>query len=215
MEKNDFFPHPWTNTWRQLPGNRVISSRCRVKDSSSAGSFANEEKREGGCTDVGKSGKREGGRMWQQPNWRPSLQLASVSASLSINNWGNPVAAEEIAARWTRHDVVEIFARLLLPPSPPPSSNFGRGRRKLFDRRAPVSFFFHGRERLPDFAPISIFDRDAETFGDRYRFAILSKIETSGSLSRSDIERRASKKIRAESQAGGNKVSREDSKGGC
>lgn len=58
-------------------------------------------------------------------------------------------------------------------PSPPPSSNFGRGRRKLFDRRAPVSFFFHGRERLPDFAPISIFDRDAETFGDRYRFAIL------------------------------------------
>lgn len=52
---------PWTNTWRQLPGNRVISSRCRVKDSSSARSFANEQKREGGCTDVGKSRKREGG----------------------------------------------------------------------------------------------------------------------------------------------------------
>lgn len=89
-----------------------------MKDSSSARSFANEQKREGGCTDVGKSRKREGGgggRMWQQPNWRPSLQLASVSASLSINNWGNPVAAEEITARWTRHDVVEIFARLLLP----------------------------------------------------------------------------------------------------
>lgn len=33
-----------------------------MKDSSSAGSFANEEKREGGCTDVGKSGKREGGK---------------------------------------------------------------------------------------------------------------------------------------------------------
>ena len=97
-------------------------------------------------------------------------------------------------------------------PSPPPSSNFGRGRRKLFDRRAPVSFFFHGRERLPDFAPISIFDRDAETFGDRYRFAILfTENRDVGVVVAVGYrgEPFASKKIRVESDAGGNKVLRE------
>lgn len=197
--------------WRQLPCNRVIGSRCRVKDSS-ARSFASEEtneKREGGRTTLtsakeeGGEGREGGERMWQQPNWRPSLQLASVSVSLSINNWGNPGGGRrnyrEVNAARCRRNIRATSSS----PSPPPSSNFGRGRRKLFDRRAPVSFFFHGRERLPDFAPISIFDRDAETFGDRYRFAILSpppKIETSGSLSRSDIEasRSPRKKIRVE-----------------
>lgn len=148
----------------------------------------------------GERGER-GERMWQQPNWRPSLQLASVSVSLSINNWGNPGGGRrnyrEVNAARCRRNIRATSSS----PSPPPSSNFGRGRRKLFDRRAPVSFFFHGRERLPDFAPISIFDRDAETFGDRYRFAILSpppKIETSGSLSRSDIEASRSPRKRLE-----------------
>lgn len=67
--------------WRQLPCNRVIGSRCRVKDSS-ARSFASEEtneKREGGRTTL-TSAKEEGGEGREGGEDVTAAELAAVVA---------------------------------------------------------------------------------------------------------------------------------------
>lgn len=140
--------------------------------------------------------------MWQQPNWRPSLQLASVSVSLSINNWGNPVAAEEITARWTRHDVVEIFARLLLPLRHRLLLILAAADENSSTGALPSPFSFTAENVCPTLLQF-LFSTETPKLSaiDTVSRFSSPKIETSGSLSRSDIEASRSPRKRLELRA--------------
>ena len=86
---------------------------------------------------------------------------ASASATPAINNRGNPVVPGEIGVSRRKHGTLPSkYSRVS-----PSTSLILAVRRKLFDRPA-FLFFFRGRERLADFAPISIINRDVEASGD-------------------------------------------------
>lgn len=86
---------------------------------------------------------------------------ASAPATPAINNRGNPVVPGEIGVSRRKHGTLPSkYSRVS-----PSTSLILAVRRKLFDRRT-FLFFFRGRERLADFAPISILNRDVEALGD-------------------------------------------------
>lgn len=111
---------------------------------------------------------------------------ASASATLAINNRGNPAAAGEIGEFRRKHGTLPSnYSRV----SPSPFLILAV-RRKLFDQRT-LFFFFRARERLPDFAPISILNRDAKTREDPLEAHRLVRAARSRDRSRSPVETEA------------------------